>query len=141
MSPLQVGIGAPTLALLQWIWVKVGQVTVSLKQVSALLTLLLAALLAGPLPGIDGGSGRSSSTALVQLDVALGAASLTGKQSVRDAAGEQAKDDSDTGDAATLAAFDDAEPRALGSSISAADTAPTAPASARAYQARAPPTR
>jgi hypothetical protein len=118
----------------------VGQVSNRLKQVSALLTLLLAALLTGPLPGIEGGFGRSSSTALAELDVAQGATILGGKHSDRDAAGRHARDDSDAGDAAILAAFSAGTWSSPGRSPAGAGAAATTPPPARAYQARAPPT-
>lgn len=117
-----------------------NQVSNRLKHVSALLTLLLAALLTGPLPGVEGGFGRSSSTALIELDVAHGAANLTGKQSIRDAAGRQAEDDSDSGDAAVLAALDAGAARAASFSKPSPGDRPAPPGPARAYQARAPPT-
>jgi hypothetical protein len=110
------------------------------KHVSALLTLLLAALLAEPLPRMEGGGGPTQAAALVELETAQGAASLKGKQSARDGTSQDAGDDGDTDDTAILSPF---ARRSDGGSVGT--TRPASPgtsilAAPRAYEARAPPT-
>ena len=69
-----------------------------LRHVSALLTLLLAAFLAGPSPAAQD---QSAAARFYALDGAQGAADLAWKQTARDAA-PQRNDDLDGGDPASL---------------------------------------
>jgi hypothetical protein len=112
-----------------------------MKQVSALLTLLLGALLAGPLSAAEARSGRSAPAALSALDLAHGAASLNSKQAARDTASRQADDEpasADPGPLPAAAAIAPAGP-ALPLSSPLHGAAPAQPH--RAYRARAPPTK
>jgi hypothetical protein len=110
------------------------------KRVSALLTLLLAALLAASPFGSNGGSTQSAPAAVVLADLAQGTPSLSGAQSARDAESRQADDDTDAGDAAPLTEFVARTPIRAGGSTRLSNAAVTAPCFARGYQARAPPT-
>jgi hypothetical protein len=111
-----------------------------MKQMSALLTLLLAVLLTGPPSGPDVGSGRYLATALAELDLAQGAASLNGKPAAREVAGRDADEDSVSGEPAILPPFSHGPNAGPGRYARPASGSAPAPAAPFAYRARAPPT-
>ena len=113
------------------------QVTSRMKQMSALLTLLFAVLLTGPLPGTD--ASRQLATALVKLDVAQGVASLNSKQPARDTTSQDAPDDSDSGDPAILPALASSTHGRSGRTARRASVRTSTPETPRPFQARAPP--
>jgi hypothetical protein len=104
---------------------------------SALLTLLLAVLFAGPVSASDTLVQRSPAGALIELDAAFGAASLNGSQSARDSVSHEA--DEDGGDSALL------PERSAGTVSNPADDLSSSSADEAAFearrtnQARAPP--
>lgn len=116
----------------------VEQVGSRLKQVSALLTLLLATLFVTPASANGSDVGRSAAQALVEMDVAFGAASLQERQGARSAA-QQSDHEPDTAGAAVLPS--------VSAAVHLSGTSPTArpyadplpPNRPLSYHARAPP--
>jgi hypothetical protein len=102
--------------------------------------LLLAVLLTGPPSGPDAGSGRYLATALAELDLAQGAASLNGKPAAREVASRDADEDSVSGEPAILPAFSRGSNGGPGRYAQPGGGSAPAPAAPLAYRARAPPT-
>jgi hypothetical protein len=110
-----------------------------LKQVSALLTLLLTALLTGPSLTDAGLFSRSPSDSYVKFEVAQGAASLGGNQPLRDSARQQADEEGDSADPAILKAGEGGIFAGAAPPIQSIEVAEAPTNSRRANQARAPP--
>jgi hypothetical protein len=116
----------------------VKQVSSRLVRMSALLTLLLAALLANPAAAAGLPSERSPPASLLQLDAGPGAA-IVERHAPADSPGERDGDPPGDGDAAALSASRGVPP-SLGRARPPLLSSAAAPRAARhAFRARAPP--